>query len=224
MAEHREIELISFEICPYVQRAAITLLEKDIPHKVTYIDLAEKPDWFLKISPLGKVPVLKIGEDALFESTAICEYLDELTMDKGRMHPEDILEKARHRGWMEYASVLLGDLRGFYDAEDDRDLEKMRLHLQRRLEKLEDALGRGTFFSGEEFRLVDAVFAPVLRYFDVLDRIGETEILKDLPKIQKYRENLMARPSVRQAVPEDYMERVLEFFAKRNSRLLKRAA
>lgn len=65
------IELISFKTCPFVQRSVITLKEKGIDFKTTYIDLAEKPAWFLAISPLGKVPVLKIGDEVLFESAVI---------------------------------------------------------------------------------------------------------------------------------------------------------
>lgn len=224
MAEKRDIELISFAICPYVQRAAITLLEKGIPHKVTYIDLAEKPEWFLKMSPLGKVPVLKVDGEVLFESAAICEFLDELTEEKGLLHPKDILKKARHRGWMEYSATLLTDLRGLYEAEDEKILEKARLRLRNKLAKVEEILGEGPFFSGDEFRLIDAGFAPVMRYFDVMDRIGEKGILEGMPKLQKYREELMKRPAVRNAVPEDYVERVLDYYKKRESFLAKRAA
>jgi glutathione S-transferase len=54
------LELVSFKTCPYVQRAAIVLHEKAVPFEITYIDQTKKPDWFLKISPLGKVPLLKM--------------------------------------------------------------------------------------------------------------------------------------------------------------------
>lgn len=54
------LKLISHKLCPYVQRAVIALLEKGVPFERIDIDLAHKPDWFLKISPLGKVPVLVV--------------------------------------------------------------------------------------------------------------------------------------------------------------------
>ena len=65
----------------------ILLRAKDVEFDVTYINLREKPDWFLEISPHGKVPVLKVGEEILFESNAIAEYLDEMV--EPRLHPED---------------------------------------------------------------------------------------------------------------------------------------
>ena len=70
-----KLTLISHKLCPYVQRAVIALNEKGVPFERIDIDLGNKPDWFLKISPLGKVPVLRVasaeGEVALFESNVI---------------------------------------------------------------------------------------------------------------------------------------------------------
>ena len=67
-------QLISFVLCPYVQRSVITLKEKQVPFTITYIDLQNPPDWFLAISPMGKVPVLRMAQDqVLFESAVINE-------------------------------------------------------------------------------------------------------------------------------------------------------
>ena len=78
--------LVSHVLCPYVQRAAIVLAEKGIPFERRDIDLANKPDWFLKISPLGKTPVLLVGGESIFESSVICEYLEETGLP--RLHPD----------------------------------------------------------------------------------------------------------------------------------------
>jgi len=73
-------ELVSFKICPFVQRARITLLHKRVPHTVTYIELKAPPAWFPTISPLGKVPLLRVdGGAVLFESAVINEFIDETT-------------------------------------------------------------------------------------------------------------------------------------------------
>ncbi|MGO8654936.1 glutathione S-transferase family protein, partial [Rhizobium ruizarguesonis] len=88
-----KLTLVSHHLCPYVQRAAIALLEKGVPFERINIDLADKPDWFLQISPLGKVPLLRIEEEdgseaVLFESSVICEYLEE-TQPGVALHPKD---------------------------------------------------------------------------------------------------------------------------------------
>src|SRR6516225_3257669 len=72
------LTLVSHDLCPFVQRAVIALTEKGVPFDRIYIDLADKPDWFLAISPLGKVPLLKVGDDGvIFESAVILEYLED---------------------------------------------------------------------------------------------------------------------------------------------------
>jgi glutathione S-transferase len=106
-------ELVSHHLCPYVQRAAIVLTEKGVSFKRTLIDLDNKPDWFKAISPLGKVPLLKVTLDdgetvVLFESAVICEYLEETLPNP--LHPADPLTRAQHRGWMEFGSAILADL------------------------------------------------------------------------------------------------------------------
>ena len=163
--------LISFKLCPYVQRAAIVLAEKGISFERVDIDLDNKPDWFLALSPLGKVPVLVVESDGrqevLFESAVIAEYLDETLAP--RLHPADPLERARHRAWIEFASATLADLYRFY-AGDRSAFEIARPKRSTgRCRRLEAELGEGPFFAGEGFSLVDAAFAPVFREFAAFD-------------------------------------------------------
>ena len=99
--QKRALQLVSHHLCPYVQRAAIALLEKGMPFERVMIDLRDKPAWFKVMSPLGKVPLLRVArpgkEDAiLFESKVICEYIEE-TESGPRLHPQDPLDRAQHR-------------------------------------------------------------------------------------------------------------------------------
>src|SRR5262245_20431581 len=96
-------ELVSNHLCPYTQRAAIQLAEKGLPFTRTYIDLANKPSWFLEISPLGKVPLLRLPETVLFETAVICEFIEDAEPAKP-MLPSVPVDRARHRGWCELAS------------------------------------------------------------------------------------------------------------------------
>src|ERR1044072_8051170 len=99
------LKLISHKLCPYVQRAVIALTEKGVPFERIDIDLANKPEWFLAISPLGQTPVLQVGDTAIFESAVILEYLEE-TQPKP-LHPADPLRRAEHRSLIEFGSVIL---------------------------------------------------------------------------------------------------------------------
>src|ERR1700712_5304847 len=129
------LKLISHKLCPYVQRAVIALTEKGVPFERIDIDLANKPDWFLAISPLGKTPVLQVGDKAIFESAVILEYLEE-TQPKP-LHPADPLKRAEHRGWIEFGSAVLNDIAGFYAAADEAIFTAKAAQLAQKFGRLE---------------------------------------------------------------------------------------
>ena len=219
------LKLISHKLCPYVQRALIALTEKGVGFERIDIDLASKPDWFLAISPLGKTPVLLVGDKAIFESAVILEYLEE-TQPKP-LHPADALMRAEHRAWIEFGSTVLNDIAGFYAAPDEATFKVKTSQLERRLARLEERAAASPWFEGESFSLVDAVFGPVFRYFDVFDEIADFGILAGKPNLLRWRKALAARPSVRTAVSADYAALLRAFLDRRNSwisRLQARAA
>jgi glutathione S-transferase len=222
------LTLVSHLLCPYVQRAAIALHEKGVPFERVVIDLANKPRWFLDISPLGKVPLLKVrrpdgSEAVLFESNVICEYLEE-TQPGARLHPEDPLARAEHRAWMEFGSAILADLWGYETTQDAAVFEQKRLALAAKLERLEATLGDGPYFAGSSFSLVDAVFAPVFRYFEVFDAISDSRVFDGKPRLDAWRQALAARPSVRDAVVPEYPQHLMAFLRKHQAHLLTLAA
>jgi len=221
------LKLISHKLCPYVQRAVIALTEKGVALERIDIDLADKPDWFLKLSPLGKVPVLLVetgqSEVALFESNVICEYIEE-TQGGVALHPKEPLARAQHRAWMEFGSTILGELWGLETTTDPAIFENKRQSVAAKFRRVEQALGSGPFFAGAQFSLVDAVFAPIFRYFDVFDRVIDLAIVSDTPKVRAWRQQLAARPSVRSAVGADYPELLYAFLVRHDAHLLKLAA
>jgi glutathione S-transferase len=210
-----KLKLISNNLCPYVQRAVITLLEKDIPHEREYIDLANKPDWFLALSPLGKIPVLVVDDEVLFESAVICEYLDEIT--PGSLHPAEPLTKAKHRCWIEFGTSILNSIVSFYKAKNEALFEQKKQELTQKFQTLEAQLSQGPFFSGEKFSLVDAVYGPIFRYFTVFEQYQDFGFFSQTPKVIAWRESLLQRPSIVAAVLPSYKELLSEFLKGRNS-------
>ena len=214
-----KLTLISHELCPFVQRAAIALAEKGVAFESITVDLANKPDWFLSISPLGKVPLLKVGDAVIFESAVILEYLEET--QPFQLHPADPLERAEHRGWIEFGSTVLNDIAGFYAAPNDVAFEAKVAQLEQRFARLEARVAASPWFDGEKFSVVDAVFGPVFRYFDVFDEIADFGILSGKPKLARWRKALAARPSVRAAVSTEYPALLRNFIERRQSWLSK---
>ncbi len=211
------LTLISHPFCPYVQRAVIALREKAVAFERIDVDLANKPAWFTALSPLGKTPVLRAGETAIFESAVILEYLEET--QPSPLHPADPLRRAEHRSWIEFGSAVLDDIAGFYSAADAASFSAKADKLSEKFCRLERRLGAGRYFDGEDFSLVDAVFGPVFRYFDVFDRIGDFGILAGKPKALAWRQALAARSSIRGAVAENYADHLWAFLSARKSHI-----
>ncbi len=201
--------LVSHALCPYVQRIAIALFEKGFAFERVIVDQANKPDWFLKLSPVGRTPVLRVGDAALFESAAILAFLEKTLPHP--LHPADPVDRARHRAWIGFASECLNDIAGFYMAPDSGTLQRKAAALNARFRVLRDQLGSGPWFAGDRFSLVDAVFAPVFRFFDTFERVGDFGTFDGLTRMQAWRRDLARRPSVRNAVAPDYDDRLVAF-------------
>jgi glutathione S-transferase len=218
------LTLVSHHLCPYVQRAAIALAEKGVPFERVYVDLSNKPQWFKAVSPLGKVPLLRVrrddSEEVIFESAVILEFLEET--EANPLHPADPLARARHRAWIEFGSAILNAIGRFYSAADEaaflhesRGLSEMFARVEAKL----SARQSGPWFAGERFSLVDAVYGPVFRYIDTFDRIGDFGILDGKPLVQAWCQALSRRQSVKEAVSADYPQRLHAFLRAKESYL-----
>lgn len=202
-----KFELISFLMCPYVRRARIVLLEKGIEHDVKYLDPSDLPPWFHDVSPMGKVPVLLVDKEPLFESMAIIEYLDEIT--PGSLHPSDVFEKAKNRSWIEFGNDLLSTTFDLIRTDDKKAYKKATASLDEHFDILEeDVLGEGPFFNGDKFSIVDAVYAPIFHFHQAIQKIEDLGFFDDRPLLTTWCEHLLEYPSVRNSVPETFEERL----------------
>lgn len=203
MAKYR---LVSFKGCPWVQRVAIVLREKKIDFEFQHIESGNRPDWFRPLSPHNKVPVLRLDErTALFESGAICEYLDETAAP--RLHPEDPVARAVHRAWIEYMPTFMDIISAHAYAKDEAGFDAAAARIPAAFEKLEGALarqGRGPFFDGARYSLVDAAYAPFLQRHLFLERIKTIGAIGRFPRVKAWAEAIAARPSTHSFPPAEY--------------------
>jgi len=216
------LTLVSHILCPYVQRAVIALTEKAVPYRRIDISLSDKPEWFNVLSPLGKVPLLQVGAgtDAavIFESAVILEYLEETQPNP--LHPADPLARARHRGWIEFASAQLAGIARLYSAADQAGFDREHAALQSGFQRLEAELAKrtgGPWFAGNVFTLVDATFGPVFRYLDLFEAVAGLHLTLGLPHIAGWRTALASRPSVAGAVDPAYGRLLHETLAAKDS-------
>jgi len=207
--------LISFKLCPFVQRCVMILVEKNVPYDIDYIDLSDRPGWFNELSPLGKVPVLEVTCDdgskvVLFESAVINEYLDEVT--PGNLLPSEPLKRAHSRAWIEFGTALLSDGADITMARDEETLNKALGKLGRKLDRLEREIDTGPFFLGAKVSLVDASFTPALqRLFWANEIHPEMAIFEGRSMIANWWSALASKKSVRDSAVPDLRERYERF-------------
>jgi glutathione S-transferase len=219
----RRLKLVSFDICPYVERSRIVLLEKDLPHDVAFIDLRDKPGWFLEVSPMGRVPVLLVDDRPVIESMVINELLDEL-YPHPPLFPADPLARAQGRGWIVFANDVLMPAGGaamlaLAGGAAGDGLAKPLPALRDALGKLERELGRdrGPFFLGAGFSLVDATYAPFFRRWRLAEGWGapEARLLGSFRAVSAWGDAVLSRPSVVAAAPAELGPKMRRFYAER---------
>ena len=209
------LKLISFTLCPYVQRAMIVLNEKNVSFDIEYIDLSEPPAWFYDISPLEKVPVLLVNDEPLFESMAICEYIDEISNES--LYPNDAFKRAQNRAWIEFGNDILSTTFEFYTTEDEKRFKHLSNILMDRFEVLEEEISDDTYFNGETFSMIDAVYAPIFRYHNRIAQYKDFGFFDDAPKIKVWGDKLLERSSVIKSVPDTYEQDMTDYVKKLDS-------
>lgn len=185
----------------------IVMRAKSVEFEVTYINLRDKPDWFLKISPHGKVPVLLVDGEPLFESNAIAEYLDEVVTPS--LHPADPFKRARNRAWTDYVPTFSSLLGGVYYADEETALPEAKARARVGLGRLEQAIQNergndGPYFNGDELCLVDAAYAPFFQRFTFVEEKLQTGLLAEFPAVGAWSKSLLSLEEVTGSVADSF--------------------
>ncbi|MET0067971.1 MAG: glutathione S-transferase family protein [Candidatus Thiodiazotropha sp.] len=212
------IQLISFELCPFVQRSEILLQYKQVPHDLTFIDIEQPPEWFIRLSPTGKVPVMLVDDTVLFESSVILDYIDET--HPPHCHPEAPLRRAQHKAWIEYGSSLLMSHMTLATATDETAFEAGKKAFERTLSRLNEPLASGLFGSSGDFSLVDAAYAPLFMRCRCLADAHPRGGVEMSETLSAWAGRLLSLPSVINSVVEDFDEKYRQFLRHKGSWLL----
>ena len=209
-----DIELFSYEACPYAQRTRMMMIEKGIPYSLTEVDLYNKPDWWKELSPHGKVPLIRHGDDIVYESRIINEYLEEIFPDPPLL-PDTPMQRAKARIWIDYCdSYLMPVLHKL--IEDRRDENKQKENREAVAEKLRfieregvKKLGNGPYFMGESLTLVDLQYMPFIERFPCYEELWGAYIPDECSLLKNWIEVMQDRDSHKQTVSsfEFHMER-----------------
>ena len=195
-------KLYNTQRCPYARRSRIVLYEKGIDFDVHEVDLGNKSEEFLRVSPTGKVPVLVLDGDSIYESNVVNQYLDEVT-DEPKLMPEEPKRRAYTRIWMSFADTdffpavfgaSVGRERGFSEDQISEAFEKLKTALGKLEERLE-----GREYLADEFSLADIAHAGNFVRLRELEARGEIS-LAEYPNVAAWVERLEGRESYKAAM------------------------
>jgi len=213
--------LVSFVICPFVQRSVITFKTKNTPFDLIHIDLSSPPEWFTELVPTAKVPALLFNDDVLFESAVINEFIDE--NDGQRLQEKSHWERAQERAWINYVDELIFDQYAMLIASNEKDYETEKDKFISKLLVLGKKTGKH-YFSNDSFGLLDAAAAPVFTRLMLTPSIYDELKLKcnEQSDLINWIENLIQLKAVKESVVDDFDKQFFSYFDKLNSYIISR--
>ena len=195
-----KLELISFKLCPFVQRAIIILKKQKIDYDITFINPMDPPDWFKAISPTGQVPLLKADDEVIFESSVISEFANDIS--ENDLHPSNAIQKAKNRAWIQFSSSMFDDLFNLVTG-DKETYAKAKESLFAKFAKVEVVKGTGTFFNGADFAMIDAAFAPIFMRLSWINEFTDNALsFNEFNNLSAWSEAILAVDEVKDSVSE----------------------
>lgn len=205
------LKVVSFTICPFVQRVTALLEAKQIPYEVEYISLSNKPQWFMELSPHGQVPILltEAGQ-VLFESDAIVEYLDEaypaLLPD---LAPE---QKAVNRAWSYLAAKNYLTQCSAQRSPTMQILNERSLKLEKAFAAIEAVLGDTPFFNTDKLGMVDIAWLPILHRAELIEAHAGYDFLAGFPKVKVWQRRLLETGLMQRSIADDFEDAFAGFY------------
>ena len=199
------IKIYSSARCPYAQRTRMLMIEKEIPFELTEVDLRNKPDWFLAVSPYGKVPVIVDDGQTIYESAIINEYLDEKYKSIPMM-PEEPVERAKARIWMDYCTnkyltlsrkLLVDHGNEELQTENKKKMKESLIYIEK---ECFEKNANGPFWLGNNISLVDLHYAPFFERFGAFKELFGVEWPEECVKIADWWSAIQKRDSFKMTV------------------------
>lgn len=195
---------------PFDRSAKVRWLlnEMGVPYEDRWLDIEKKESEspaYLKLNPMGRVPVAEIGGKALFESGAICAYLSDLYLDKGMAPALNAPERGEYQKWMYFASATIDSLQ--WRIELIEDFPPSAVHSEKErglLEELRDThkaldqtLAKDSFLVGKRFSTADICVSYQLYWLRFWP--DGKSVMDTFPHVEAYIDRMFARPAAKTA-------------------------
>lgn len=216
----KSLKLVTSKLSPYGHRVETLLIEKEIPYQKEEILLANKPEWFASDSRhISNVPVLYVNEKPIFESIAICEFLEDF-YPKHRFHPEDLEERAVHRSWMEVTNSLCSNLFEMVFAQDETSFESKKKDLMIKCSYLNKNCKASPYFFNDQYSILDICLTSAIKPLSFFDERFSLGILDSNRNLLLYSYGALVRTSFNKILPEGYESILMALLERKKSYLL----
>jgi glutathione S-transferase len=206
-------KLFGVPLSPFVRKARIALAEKGIAYDLDPVIPVNVSAEYKKISPLGKVPAYQDGDRTLSDSSVICAYLERVQPEPV-LYPADAYEYARALWFEEYSDSAVVNAFGpkiffqrivqprFFSQPTDEAMVQQAVEqdLPPLFDYLASQLSDAPVIAGTRFSIADVALGAQfvnLRYagFDVDGQRW--------PKLRRYVDHVLSRPSIKNLVDEE---------------------
>ncbi|MCL1049431.1 glutathione S-transferase family protein [Shewanella abyssi] len=216
------LKVVSYIICPFVQRITGLMEAKGVPYEIEYISLKDKPQWFLDIAPNGQVPILMTEDNiALSESDAIAEYLDE---EYPLLRPEvnQSVCRARQRAWVYQGTKLYLKQCSHMQSGNKNIFEERQVFMHKAFAKVEVFLKDHTatqYFCADVLGNIDMAWLPLFHRTALVQKHTGTELFAGFPLLQIWADNVMASGIAEKSVHQKFEENFTRFYLSENNYL-----
>ena len=216
------IELYSAPLCPFAHRTRLTLAEKSLVARVIDVDLRNKPPEFAALTPTGEVPLLKVGDDCVWDCAVIDEFLEQVTPEPALL-PAEPVQRAHARAWIRFADRrLYADTKRLLVAPDSdarrAAMAAVREDLRYMQQHAFSAADDGPHWMGERFTLVDLTFVPWFEQSPMLEGLLGFTWPSGSEGLRGWYDHVTRRPAI------EAESRPAEFYLQEYEKLMRRIA
>lgn len=194
----KKLQLYSSDVCPFAYRVRLCLHEKAIDHELIQIDLGNIPDWYYEVSPTGRAPLLKLGDDVVWESLVMDEFLEDAYPDNPLL-PQDPVARAHARILIEYCnSTFQPSFCGLVFELDESKHDEIRAAISESLKYIDERLAEcpGPYWLGKQISLIDVTFYPFFEHAPVLAEYRDYEMPTEHEHLNRWLSAMRTRQSV----------------------------
>ncbi len=166
------IKIYGNPVSTCTRKVLMTLAETNTPYEMVVIDFAKgehKQETHLRHQPFGRIPALDDGGFEMFESRAMCRYINDKA--NGKLVPSDIKARAKMEQWIsiETSEFTPSAMKfvyqyAFHRPQEPSVLEAATKALELTCGVMEKQLAQTPFLAGADFSIADVCFMPYLEY------------------------------------------------------------